>query len=189
MVEIKPITVYEWRVEWIRQQRNRPELMKYFRQNAPISYMDQKLWYMGLNTKKVKLWVITTGNPDPKVVGYVGLNPIDLVHCRAEFGIFVIPEDQGKGYATEAMKLLIKYVFEDLKLNKLYSDVFDYLGENRFDFYKDLKFKTEGRLRQHYFKSGQWVDSIQFSMLKEEYAKNKSVLEPRKPQLAGVGVE
>lgn len=184
MVEIRPITVFEWRVEWLRQQRNRPELMKYFRQSEPIKYMDQLRWFNSLDKKNVRLFAVTIGSVDPKIVGYVGLNPIDWRHNHAEFGIFIIPEEHDKGYGSEAMKLLLEYSFKRLKLHKVYSDVLEYAGENTFKFYENLKFKPEGKNRQHYLKDGKWVDSISFSMLDNEYEKNKHLLEPGKSEKA-----
>jgi len=155
-------------MDWLRIQRNKPELMKYFRQNDYISYNDQMNWFSSLNKKNVRLFIVILEGTGVWL-GYVGFNPIDWRHKHAEFGIFIVPEHQGKGYAVLALKELLRIGFEDLNLEKIYSDVLNYPEETRFSFYQKLGFKKEGVLRRHYFKNERWIDAIQFSMLKEEW--------------------
>ena len=185
MVHLKKIYNFDWRVEWVRQMRNKPELMKNFRQNLPISYMEQRRWFAQLNPKNVCLFTVHLDGPDPIIVGYVGLNPIDNRHSHAEFGIFLDPGYHGKGYGALALKLLLKHGFDELKLHKIYSDVLDYPGENTFEFYKKLGFKSEGRLKEHYSKDGKWIDSIPFAMTRKEYDSQKGILESLQLKLAG----
>ena len=174
-------------LSWVMQQRNRPELIKYFRQTNPIQFSQQVDWWDRLNHKNVNLYLVH--NNQSEYVGYVALNPIDPRHKHAEFGVFIVPEHQNKGYAQEAMLEILSIGFNGLGLNKIYSDVLDYPGEGRFEFYKKLGFREEGRLKQHYLKDGKWIDAIQFAMLADEYKKNQSRLEPRNKESANTKVE
>lgn len=153
-------------IEWLRRQRNRPSLMRYFRQQKPITGREQKYWWKNLNKKNAALFIISVEN---KWIGYVGLNPIDWRHKHAEFGIFIVPEAQSGGYGGRALRFLLRYGFGKLGLHKIYSDVIDYPKENRFKFYRRLGFKKEGVLREHYKKGGRWFNSIQFSMLRRDF--------------------
>lgn len=154
-------------VEWMRIQRNRPELMKYFRQSRPITKKEQGRWWKNLNRKNARLFIIEDGR---HWCGYVGLNPIDWRHNHAEFGIFIVPEFQKKNAGKRALTKLLHYAFTELGLHKVYSDVIDY-KDSRLKFFIGLGFKAEGINRSHYFKGGIWRDSVQIGMLKNELRK------------------
>lgn len=151
-------------VEWLRVQRNRPELMKYFRQSKPLTAKGQERWWKNLNRKNVRLFIVEDGG---HWCGYVGLNPIDWRHYHAEFGIFIVPEFQKKNMGKRALVKLLQYAFNKLRLHKVYSDVIDY-KDTRLKFFTGLGFKIEGVNRSHYFKGGAWRNSIQIGILKKE---------------------
>lgn len=54
-------------------------------------------------------------------VGFVDLQNYDVLHHRAEVGIVVVPEQQRKGLATEALRLLAQYVSAHLGIHQLYA--------------------------------------------------------------------
>lgn len=150
--------------EWLRIQRNRPELMKYFRQSKSLMKREQQRWWKNLNRKNVRLFIVEDKG---HWCGYVGLNPIDWRHNHAEFGIFIVPEFQKRNVGKRALTKLLRYAFTELGLHKVYSDVIDYKN-SRIKFFTELGFKIEGINRGHYFKGGSWRDSIQIGMLKKE---------------------
>ena len=167
---------------WLKEQRNRPILMRWFRQQHPITDKEQMNWYINLDTSKNKPFVIWDGD---ERIGYVGLNPVDLRHSKGEFGIFISPEYQGKGYAQKAMEFILRYGFLELNLHKIYSDVFDIPG-NAWPLYEKLGFVKEGLLKEEYFKDNMWIDSIIFSMTINRYkelypCKSPSLLETSTP--------
>ena len=54
-------------------------------------------------------------------VGFVDLQNYEPLHHRAEVGIVVVPGRQRKGLATEALRLLAKYVSAHLGIHQLYA--------------------------------------------------------------------
>jgi len=90
-------------------------------------------------------------------VGLVDLFDFDPYHLRAGVGVLIARnEDRRKGYATEALKVLISYAFEVLQLNQLYANVsasntaslrlFQNLGFTKVGVKKDwLKTLSNGR--------------------------------------------
>ncbi len=56
-------------------------------------------------------------------VGFVDLQNYDALHNRAEVGIVLTAEAQGKGYAREALGLLADYARLQLQMNLLYAYV------------------------------------------------------------------
>ena len=62
--------------------------------------------------------------PDGKTIGTIDLFDFDPFHSRAGIGILIHDaEERNKGYATEALKLLVKYSFETLQLHQLYCNI------------------------------------------------------------------
>jgi diamine N-acetyltransferase len=57
-------------------------------------------------------------------VGLIDLFDFDPYHLRAGIGILIANKEyRQKGYATEALNLLIKYCFEVIQLNQLYCNI------------------------------------------------------------------
>ena len=79
----------------------------------------------------------------------------------------VIINERGKGYGKQAMQAIMKWCFEDLKLERLYLD--HYTGNPAAGLYLSLGFQYEGVLRRNCRKNGKLYDVHLMSMLKEEY--------------------
>jgi len=64
---------------------------------------------------------------EPKPVGTISLDNIDIVNGRAELSrIIIVPECRGKGYARDACATLCQYAFSaSLKLRLIYACVLD----------------------------------------------------------------
>lgn len=166
-MKLVPVTTPE-DVEWLREQRNNPAMYKYFRQDRPITPEEQSKWWKNLDHRKVRLYLMIEQG---KRIGYCGFNPINLYASSAEFGIFVIPERQGDGYAELGMRYLLDIGFNSMHLATIYSDCLDYPGENRFGFYARMGFIAHPQECQtvRYKKQGAWVPSIKFYMTKDMY--------------------
>ncbi len=71
--------------------------------------------------KQLRLIICDTQN---KPIGSIDLFDFDPNHLRAGIGILVGDKsDRRKGYAAEALKLLINYCFETLNLHQLYCNI------------------------------------------------------------------
>ena len=91
---------------------------------------------------------------------------IDWVSRHAEFGRMIFKEFQHEDYSTEAMRLVMRYVFEDLRLNRMWGG-----GGNPSSIPSLLRlgFTHEGRMRQHGFLGGKWRDLFIMGLLADEY--------------------
>lgn len=59
-----------------------------------------------------------------KTIGTIDLFDFDPYHCRAGIGILIGDiSEQRKGYANEALDILIEYCFSTLGLNQLYCNI------------------------------------------------------------------
>lgn len=71
--------------------------------------------------KQLRLIVVENKSENP--VGMIDLFDFDPKHKRAGIGILIRPSAQNKGYASEALKLLINYTFKHLDLHQVYSNI------------------------------------------------------------------
>src|ERR671912_1520617 len=58
------------------------------------------------------------------LAGTIGIKDIDYVNKKADIGYWIGKQYQGKGIATECVKLVVNYAFDELKLEEISAYVF-----------------------------------------------------------------
>lgn len=102
-------------------------------------------------------------------IGSVGLNNIDATQRRCMIGIFIGNKDYwGKGYGTEAMRLLLGYAFDYLNMHNVMLSAFEFNDRARAC-YRKVGFKEIGRRREARIKEGRFYDEILMDLLEEEF--------------------
>jgi len=104
-----------------------------------------------------------------QLAGVIGLIPqTDIYRISAETGYWLGEEFWGMGAATAALKLLISYAFDNLKLAKLYSGVF---STNRASIrvLEKCGFEQEGLLKRSLIKNGRILDEHRFGLVNPNY--------------------
>jgi len=106
-----------------------------------------------------------TGN----TIGRCGFHDWYAMHSRSELGYRMSDEAaKGKGFMTEALRAVIRYGFEEMKLNRMQA----FISPGNIPSLKLIKragFIEEATLRSHYCYNGKMEDSICFALLKNEY--------------------
>jgi RimJ/RimL family protein N-acetyltransferase len=115
---------------------------------------------------------------DDKIVGGVNTHSIDMVNGTFMFGVGVGAEAKGRGYAAEAVLLVMRYLFEERRLQKCESGAYAY-NTASLALHRKLGFVEEGRLRRHVFGAGQYQDVCLFGMTVEEFRELYPALRPR----------
>jgi RimJ/RimL family protein N-acetyltransferase len=106
---------------------------------------------------------------DNTLIGLVGLKDVNVLNQSAEFYVIIgDPAAWGKGYGTEATKLMIHYGFMELNLNRIQTqDMDENVGGWRAD--EKAGFKYEGTLREAIPRFGKFHDVRVYSLLRREY--------------------
>lgn len=100
------------------------------------------------------------------LIGAIGLHDINT-HQKAEVGYWIAEDYWGKGYAKEALKSVLHFGFEHLKLNKIYAT-------HNTDNTKSGKvmvacgMKQEGFLEEEVYKQGKFMDVYRYAILKRD---------------------
>ncbi len=103
-----------------------------------------------------------------KVIGGIGLMNFDWDNKNAELGYWLGKKYRGNGYITEAVNLILRFGFTELKLNRVWAAAF----ETNMPSIKVLQknnFQYEGLMRETVLKFGKWQSSVLYSMLKSEF--------------------
>ncbi len=104
-----------------------------------------------------------------KLIGGTGLFNIDWTSRSAETGISIYnPEYWGRGYGSESLNLILGFAFQDLNLNRVQLEVFDF-NKRAQKCYLKVGFKEVGRRRKNRFVHGEYRDSILMDILREEW--------------------
>lgn len=101
-------------------------------------------------------------------LGQVSLQGVDRFTLQGELAVIVSPAHWGKGIATEAIGLMLKYAFHSLNLNRVWLKVF---AEHTaaVNLYRKCGFVQEGVLRQDAYLEGRYRDTIIMSVLREDF--------------------
>lgn len=105
---------------------------------------------------------------DHRLVGEISYFHKNMLNRSAELGYLIAPHERGNGFAKEALQLLIKYLFLDLNLNKVYAQTASF-NKSSIKLLESLEFKLDGTLRQHHYYKGDLYDDLLYSLLKFEY--------------------
>lgn len=83
-------------------------------------------------------------------------------------GMFILPEYQRKGYAQEALFIIFKFYFEQLRCQKFNASVYSY-NEASNRLCKKIGLTHEGRLRNTVYTGGIFYDEILYGLTIDEY--------------------
>jgi ribosomal-protein-alanine N-acetyltransferase len=113
------------------------------------------------------IYAITEKDND-KVIGRIGLHGLKSVHNRAEIGYWLAKEYWGQGIIGEAIRMMLKIGFKDLKLRRIHAYTFVY-NEASIRALNKLGFTNEGLYRKFYKLRNRYLDCYCLSILREEF--------------------
>jgi [ribosomal protein S5]-alanine N-acetyltransferase len=108
-------------------------------------------------------WAITLKG-SPKLIGIIGHYRIKPEHHRAEIGYMLLPEYQGKGIISEAIKEVVDYGFKVMKLHSIEA----LIDPKNFASAKVLQkngFVKEAHLKENKYYEGLFLDVAIYSIL------------------------
>jgi len=96
-----------------------------------------------------------------------------------EIGYALIPSERGKGYGTEAIQIMVDYLFltKDILRIQVVTNVRNVSSQRVLE---KTGFKREGTLRKALYVRGEWADGYLYSILRDEWKKPK-ILAIKKP--------
>jgi len=101
---------------------------------------------------------------EKKTIGTVDLFEFDPGHRRVGLGILIQKAERGKGYAKEALALIIEYCFSTLMVHQIFCNI---TSENEISIklFQSKGFEIVGLKKDWLFINNQWKDEYMLQLI------------------------
>jgi len=148
---------------------NDAEILNTLGRRTPMSRAMEREWLVGQYKSDADIALAIVLKDAERHIGNAGLHSIDYLNRSAEFGLLIGEKDAwGQGYGPEAGRAIIDYGFNQLGLHRIFLRVYSF-NERAQRVYDKLGFVHEGALRESYFRSGRFHDTLVMSVLQSEW--------------------
>jgi RimJ/RimL family protein N-acetyltransferase len=154
-------------VRWLSDARTTRHLAL----RSPIGLAMEERWFETMLDQhgRDRWFFVIARRADGRAVGSIDLHEVDHVNGGAGLGIAIgDPLDTSQGYGSEAISLLLDFAFGELRLRRVWLDVYDdNAGARRL--YERLGFVREATFRRGLFRHGRFIDVHRLGILVEEW--------------------
>jgi len=91
---------------------------------------------------------------------------------QLEIGYSLVPSERGKGYCSEAIQIMVDYLFLSKEIMRVQAQT-DQRNIASQRVLEKAGFKKEGTLRRNFFIRGEWTDDCIYSIIREEWKEPK----------------
>jgi RimJ/RimL family protein N-acetyltransferase len=157
----------------LRKWLNDPAVRNGLVHQPPLNAARERAWIeaQGMNPEEYHFGIVARAGD--RLIGMVSLIKIHLVNRSAELVILIgDPDYQSRGFGTEAVRLVVRYGFEEMNLNRIELGVYA-TNTRAIRCYEKAGFVYEGCYRQSLYRNGRYVDESAYAILKEEWLKTQ----------------
>ena len=167
--------------EAFARYRSLPEVARYQSWDAPYpverarAFVD---WMAEHHPDEPGEWyqlAIATRAAPASLVGDCVLRPRAEEPLVADIGFTLDPAAQGRGFATEAVGALLRYLFEDRGKHKVCAEC-DTRNEASWRLLERLGFRREGELRESFHDGPAWASEYLYGLLAEEWLSRSAAM-------------
>jgi RimJ/RimL family protein N-acetyltransferase len=122
-----------------------------------------------MNDNPSTIYLAICEKGDDTIIGYTSISEIDFRNGSCFWsGIKLSPEHSRLGYGFQVALLVLKYVFEELRMERCIGHGLEE-HEVALKLMEKAGFKKEGLMRNYVYKNGEYKNTWLLSILKEEY--------------------
>ena len=155
-------------VDAIYKLRSDPAVMRFVNRPLAKTRQDAMEWYekvdKNLKNNEGIMWGMALKDDVSKKIGNIGLWRIEKENYRAELGYMTDPEYQGRSLTTEAIKMVIDYGFNRMKLHSIEA-IIDPLNFASAAVLRKTGFVLEGTLKENIFYHNRFSDTSIYSIV------------------------
>lgn len=148
---------------------NDPEIARMVDRARPVTREDEQAWYKrALEDPNQVLFAIEMVQEE-RHVGNCGLQGIDGRVRKGELWLYLGDKGVwGRGIGQEATRLLVRYGFQCLNLNRIWLCCPEY-NDRALRLYQRCGFKPEGQLREEVFQDGRYWSAVRLAIVRSEW--------------------
>jgi len=159
-------------VEYFLQVTSDPEIRRLTGTTTFLTRPKVENFIDSITTNPSRIDLIIVKQENDEVIGDLAMLDIDQQNRVGSFRIALTNKNEyGRGYGTEALKLVIDYMFNTLNLRKIAINVYAF-NERAIKTYTNLGFKQEGRLIEDLYFDGEYYDNLLLALFKRDYRNN-----------------
>jgi ribosomal-protein-alanine N-acetyltransferase len=149
----------------LKEWRNNLEFTGQYQSISQETMKDLEKQYSDLVDEK---WFFIMKKDGTKI-GIISHKPVFKIQ---EIGSALLPSERGKGYCSEAVKIMVDYLFlsKDIPRIQAHTNARNLAAQKVLE---NAGFKKEGTFRKEYFVRGEWRDSCIFTILREDWKEPK----------------
>lgn len=153
---------------------NDNEINQYLETRHKMQNLDSVRDFIRLCNDSKLTYLLGIFSKNGKHLGNIKSGPIDEINKKTDIGILIGEKSfWGKGIATEAIKLLTKYLFENTDLNRIEAGCYEKnLGSKKA--FENNGYKEEGFRRESYVSNGGFQGCWYLGITRSEYYDIKS---------------
>lgn len=110
---------------------------------------------------------------DGQRVGMISTHDCDRRTGTFSYGVAIAPAYRRRGYASEAIWLVLRHYFQELRYQKVNATVYDFNAPS-IQMHVRLGFALEGQIRRMLYTNGEYFDELIFGMTAEEFAESQA---------------
>ncbi len=155
---IRPITIDD-KNEIFRYRRDK-EINKY-QGWIPETIEDVEI-FIGKVSKQIN------DKKTQKIVGDLGIHFLDSENKQVEIGCTLNKDFQNQGFATESLKRVIDYIFNELKKHRIITSIHPD-NKNSIRLVERIGFRKEAHFIESLFINGKWVDDLIYAIIEKDW--------------------
>jgi len=164
-------TVEEEDLSFVQRAGANPEIR--YPLGNPVTSRDDYQGYVGDDADRFLICLdgedAGPGSPDEDEVRRIGAAAVeDTDWKRPELGYWLVPEVHGQGYGTEAVSLVVDYVFRSYDAPAIGAAAYEFNEASR-GLLASLGFSEEGRRKRYMFVDGEHRDMVLYGLLREDW--------------------
>lgn len=136
----------------------------------PVSQYQQEKWFLEdyKNTECRRLAIRDIDNDN--IVGIISVYKCDYKNRKCGNGIKLGGVFRGKGYGSDALNTVLKFIFFELNFNRVETIILDKNISSQ-KLYESKGFVREGTMRKSAYKNGEYRNQYIYGLLKEDFVK------------------
>lgn len=134
----------------------------------PVSQYQQEKWFLEdyKNTECRRLAIRDIN--DDNIVGLISVYKCDYKNRKCGNGIKLGRGFRGKGYASDALETVLKFIFLELNFNRVETIILETNIPSQ-KLYESKGFVREGMMRKAAYKNGEYKNQYIYGLLKEDF--------------------
>lgn len=156
------------KIQEIVEQHCSPWKLEVGRWNGLILSWNGESSWKGENSFNGK----SSPNGESKAIGEIVFKIEDWDNQRAEIGYRVSADCAGKGVCSQAVKLIVTYLFEQIELHKIVAKC-DPRNIASFKIMEKIGMEREGYFKEHYLNGDEWTDQLDYGLLRKDWITRK----------------